>query len=184
MIEIVSRVMHHADFFHYPPRCHIGGNREGNNLSKTYSFETKLHCGLSCLRCIASIPVFRRYSPGDFNARREMCFEERAIKTNESDEWRDARDFHRPSTKFICLKTCLDTIDQRVAFLTRESAWEVITMTCKNMTLAQLAERLQGYAPNYLDHPVVDLTGITGAWDFTVSWTPRPAFDAAAKPDA
>ena len=60
----------------------------------------------------------------------------------------------------------------------------MITMTCKNMTLAQLAERLQGYAPNYLDHAVVDLTGITGAWDFNVSWTPRPAFDAAAKPDA
>jgi uncharacterized protein (TIGR03435 family) len=58
------------------------------------------------------------------------------------------------------------------------------TMTCRNMTLAQLAERLQSYAPNYLDHPVVDLTGLNGAWDFTVGWTPRPAFDSAAKPGA
>jgi uncharacterized protein (TIGR03435 family) len=60
----------------------------------------------------------------------------------------------------------------------------MVMMTCKNMTLAQLAERLQGYAPNYLDHPVVDLTGLKDAWDFTVNWTPKPAFDAAAKPDA
>jgi uncharacterized protein (TIGR03435 family) len=44
--------------------------------------------------------------------------------------------------------------------------------------------RLQGFAPNYLDHPAVDLTGLKDAWDFTVGWTPKPAFDAAAKPDA
>jgi uncharacterized protein (TIGR03435 family) len=56
----------------------------------------------------------------------------------------------------------------------------MVTMTCLNMTMAQLAERLQGYAPNYLDQPVVDLTGLNAAWDFTVSWTPRPAFDSAA----
>jgi uncharacterized protein (TIGR03435 family) len=60
----------------------------------------------------------------------------------------------------------------------------MVTMTCLNMTLGQLVERLRGYAPNYLDHPVVDLTGLQGAWDFTASWTPRPAFDASAKPGA
>ena len=60
----------------------------------------------------------------------------------------------------------------------------MITMTCLNMTLAQLAERLQGIAPGYLDHPVVDLTGLNGAWDITASWTPRAAFETAAKPEA
>jgi len=58
------------------------------------------------------------------------------------------------------------------------------TMTCLNVTLAQLAERLQGLAPAYLDHPVVDLTGLNGAWDITASWTPRAAFELATKPEA
>jgi uncharacterized protein (TIGR03435 family) len=58
------------------------------------------------------------------------------------------------------------------------------TMTCLNVTLTQLAERLQGLAPAYLDHPVVDMTGLNGAWDITASWTPRAAFELAAKPEA
>jgi uncharacterized protein (TIGR03435 family) len=60
----------------------------------------------------------------------------------------------------------------------------MVKMTCLNLTLAQLTERLQSYAPSYLDHPVVDLTGLNGAWDFTATWTPRAAFESNAKPDA
>jgi hypothetical protein len=129
MIEIVSRTMLHADFLHYSPRCDIGWNREGNNLPEPNGFETELQGFLSCLRCISSIPVFRRYSPTDFNARREMRFEERDIETNESDEWCEARNFHRPGAKPVCLKVGLDMIYQRVAFLKRQKAWEVLHNT-------------------------------------------------------
>ena len=45
---------------------------------------------------------------------------------------------------------------------------------CHNLTMAILAERLPGMAPVYVDRPVVDLTGITGAYDFQLDWTPRP----------
>ena len=45
--------------------------------------------------------------------------------------------------------------------------------TCQNMTMAQFAEKLPSVAAAYLDHPVVDLTGLKGAYDFVVTWAPR-----------
>jgi uncharacterized protein (TIGR03435 family) len=48
--------------------------------------------------------------------------------------------------------------------------------TCQNTTMAQLAEKLRNVAGGYLDHAVVDLTGLKGAYDFVLSWTPRGKF--------
>jgi uncharacterized protein (TIGR03435 family) len=45
-------------------------------------------------------------------------------------------------------------------------------VTCQNITLAQFADRLQGLAPGYIRAPVVDATGIEGAWDLTVNFSP------------
>ncbi len=45
------------------------------------------------------------------------------------------------------------------------------TYTCQNTTMAVFAEKLRQVASGYLDHPVVDLTGLTGSYDFAVSWT-------------
>jgi uncharacterized protein (TIGR03435 family) len=55
---------------------------------------------------------------------------------------------------------------------------------CHNMTMAQLAYALPGLAPRYIDRPVIDLTNITGAYDFQLDWTPLPtgAADVAAGP--
>jgi uncharacterized protein (TIGR03435 family) len=33
----------------------------------------------------------------------------------------------------------------------------------------------------YFDHPMVNLSGLAGAYDFTLSWSPKNVFDAAAK---
>jgi uncharacterized protein (TIGR03435 family) len=48
-------------------------------------------------------------------------------------------------------------------------------LICTNTTMEQFAKRLRDHpgAAAYLDHPVVDLTGLKGAYDFTVAWTPR-----------
>ncbi|HMD70453.1 MAG TPA: TIGR03435 family protein [Bryobacteraceae bacterium] len=45
------------------------------------------------------------------------------------------------------------------------------TYTCQNTTMAQLAERLPSVAAAYIVHPMVDLTGLKGAYDFTLVWT-------------
>jgi uncharacterized protein (TIGR03435 family) len=45
--------------------------------------------------------------------------------------------------------------------------------TCQNVTMAQFAERLRDVAAGYLQHPVVDLTGLKGSYDFTVTWAPQ-----------
>jgi uncharacterized protein (TIGR03435 family) len=46
--------------------------------------------------------------------------------------------------------------------------------TCQNITMAQFAEQLPTIAPIYIHNPVLDSTGIEGAWDFTFDFTPVP----------
>ena len=48
-----------------------------------------------------------------------------------------------------------------------------LVMTCTNISMAALAERLPGAAPNYFNHPVVDKTGLEGAYDVTLKWSGR-----------
>jgi uncharacterized protein (TIGR03435 family) len=56
-----------------------------------------------------------------------------------------------------------------------------ITLNCQNTTMAQLDETALSEAWGLLDHPVIDLTGLTGAYDFSVTWSPvaRNGVDAA-----
>jgi uncharacterized protein (TIGR03435 family) len=62
------------------------------------------------------------------------------------------------------------------------------TLTCRNATMALFAERIENYAGGYLDKPVVDLTGLTGRYDFVVAWLAKKVVDAnrpvAAPPGA
>ena len=45
-------------------------------------------------------------------------------------------------------------------------------VTCRNMTMAQLAEELPRIASGYLTMPVTDATGLEGNWDFTLNFAP------------
>ncbi len=67
----------------------------------------------------------------------------------------------------------------------------VIEVVCRNMSMKEFAMRLRAMAGDYLREPVVDATGIDGAWDLELRWNRKvvlPAgseritiFDAVAK---
>jgi uncharacterized protein (TIGR03435 family) len=46
------------------------------------------------------------------------------------------------------------------------------TVVCQNITLAQFAEQMPGF-DSAIRTPVLDATGIQGAWDFTLNWSTR-----------
>ncbi len=57
-------------------------------------------------------------------------------------------------------------------------------VTIQNMTMAQFAEDLSAMASGYLKEPVVDATGLAGAWDFTLNFSGIGIFNAGRGSDA
>jgi uncharacterized protein (TIGR03435 family) len=55
------------------------------------------------------------------------------------------------------------------------------TITCTNITMAQFAEKLPTMNTGYLEHAVVDLTAMKGAYDFTVWFTPRNILEGGGR---
>jgi uncharacterized protein (TIGR03435 family) len=46
-------------------------------------------------------------------------------------------------------------------------------VTCQNITMAQFVDQLQALAgTSYIRYPVLDATGIEGAWDFSFTFSP------------
>ena len=54
-------------------------------------------------------------------------------------------------------------------------------VTCQNMTMAQFAEQLPRIASGYIHSAVQDDTGIEGAFDFTLSFSPAGIIQAAGR---
>lgn len=46
-------------------------------------------------------------------------------------------------------------------------------VSCQNMTMKELADRIRNIAGGYVPDPVIDATGLDGAYDFTLSFTKK-----------
>jgi uncharacterized protein (TIGR03435 family) len=55
---------------------------------------------------------------------------------------------------------------------------------CTNTSMAELAQNLQQQAGAYVDHPIVDATGLAGGWNFLIGWTPKNGLPGAQVPSA
>jgi len=59
----------------------------------------------------------------------------------------------------------------------------IFRLACRNMTMAQFAEQIPGFDLT-LFYPVLDATGIDGAWDFTITYDAAKSLsDHAPQPD-
>jgi uncharacterized protein (TIGR03435 family) len=58
----------------------------------------------------------------------------------------------------------------------------MLFLTCKNTTMVKFAEEIHQAAGGYFNHALVDLTELTGAYNFTLSWTPKQNIPGAAPP--
>jgi uncharacterized protein (TIGR03435 family) len=54
---------------------------------------------------------------------------------------------------------------------------------CKNTTMVELAQNLQQMANAYIDHPIVDATGLQGGWNFAIGWTPKGMLQTPPAPN-
>jgi uncharacterized protein (TIGR03435 family) len=55
---------------------------------------------------------------------------------------------------------------------------------CKNSSMDELAANLQRMANAYIDHPIVNATGLEGGWDFAIGWTPKAQLQPSRTPNA
>jgi uncharacterized protein (TIGR03435 family) len=58
-----------------------------------------------------------------------------------------------------------------------------VMISCKNNTMADLAQFLQQRAGAYIDHPIVDATGLPGGWNFLIGWTPKQLLQTPQAPN-
>jgi uncharacterized protein (TIGR03435 family) len=47
-----------------------------------------------------------------------------------------------------------------------------LMLGCKNISMPDLARNLERQGGSYVDHPIVDATGLDGGWNFVMGWTP------------
>ncbi|WP_245536502.1 TIGR03435 family protein [Terriglobus saanensis] len=57
-------------------------------------------------------------------------------------------------------------------------------VTCQNMNMAQIGEEFQRVAAGFIYSPVLDATGIKGAWDFTLSFSSADLVKGTGAPGA
>jgi hypothetical protein len=118
MIEIVRRIVNHADPFHDLSRGEVAWHGERHNLAEPQILEAQHQYGPRRLGGVSTTPVFRGEAPAYFHARSEVRGETRHGKADEARESRDVWDLHGPEAETVPIEVSLDTRRERIALFT------------------------------------------------------------------
>ena len=114
MVEIVGRIVLHADALHDADRAAVGGHREGDDLLQTQSGEAGIERSLGAFGGVTLAPMRAGEAPADLHRRREVRIEPRDREADKADERRDARHLDRPPAEPVLREMSLDARDESI----------------------------------------------------------------------
>src|SRR4051812_19217112 len=99
VIEIVGRIVGHTDSLHDSARANVLHRSKRHDFGKLQLLEAERKRRARRLGGITSSPLAGGEPPSDLDTRREVSFESRHRKANESGEGRGFRNFDRPQSE-------------------------------------------------------------------------------------
>ncbi len=126
MVEIVGRVVGHAELFHDMTRALVADGGHGDDLGEFQRLEAIGERGLCALGGIAVAPVLIREPPADFDTGGKVGREPWGGEADEADKLSKTRHLDRPEAEAFLGEVRLDSVYHRVAFGGREGAGEAL----------------------------------------------------------
>lgn len=125
MLEVVGRVVTHAETLHDPPRTFVADRREGNDFVEAQLIEGEGDGCASAFGRIAASPVLACEAPADLDGGREVGVEARLCKANEADELSALDELRSPQPPSALRDQHSLALGDRIAVLAREQGREM-----------------------------------------------------------
>jgi len=124
MIEIIARVVGHAQFVHDALRTHVGKRGEGHNLLQSDSVEA---IPQSCGRAFGgqpTAPMFWSKPPTDLDRRREWSFKADVFQSDVTGKFVGRAPFKRPRCETVLSEMADKAVDHGITFVARQRGRE------------------------------------------------------------
>ena len=116
VVEVLGRVVGHADFLHDAARGEIGRGGEGDYFGEGQRLEAVFEGGEGAFGGEAAVPMGSGESPADFNARGKREFKARDVETDVADAFAGGVEFGGPEAVAMLLEVGLDTVEHGIGF--------------------------------------------------------------------
>src|SRR5580698_2505035 len=120
MVEVLARVMSHADLLHHPSRAQIGRYGEGYKRRQIQRMECVAGRFARTLGGQPLAPELRCQPPADLDTRRKVRLEHRNRQPYKADEARILAQLNSPRPESMPFEVVLDALDQAVTLVARQ----------------------------------------------------------------
>ena len=126
MIEVVSRIVRHANPLHDTSRSDIAGHGKRHDLFKLQGLKAKLQRGTRTLCGIPPAPIVGCKAPSNLDARREGRLKVWNRQADKSSKRRHAPNLDGPETKAMLIEVCFYPQCERVTFHTPQDPRQLL----------------------------------------------------------